>query len=466
MPRRKVQQCVTDFRLLWPLFGLGVVIGSGVIALAFVPFHLEWWVVTLVWLVVVTVFAVVGAQTSYHVGWRVTRYTSQRQPGNAQKSASGPRRKADESSRATMKAAYIGAVAVVIGAIIPLIALFWPRKPPPVITIESVSFQDSSAVEMVTVNGTEQRLGIGQLIFVVATLGRSAWVVGGPAYVTPGGTWTAQLEVSPPYSGNLTVIAGLTPGCGTTICEISQAYISQAKARLQSIGPNGFVVTSSGLVVLPPPPINSEQATDALLTGDQIESIIKARTIRPVSSVNSVPILDLSSSKTQFIGSCPVTPNSLLPVAHSLVKTGTFNVPTLGMVEIGEQVVAYRSGDGLQALDAAAAALQRCGFTPIQGISPAEIMGFTKGSLKEYGLEIENQGDVLIEVGISRINKLEPRTQNDLKIVLNRLISSISTKVDELVLLPSVPIPSVVGQTPSKAPTASASPISDSVSGP
>ncbi len=129
------------------------------------------------------------------------------------------------------------------------------------------------------------------------------------------------------------------------------------------------------------------------------------------------------------MASCQITADSLLsPAARSPVKTGTFSAPGSGAIRIGEQVVAYTSGYGAQALDEVQATLRTCGFTPIGGPS-ANVAGFTGGPLKTDEWEIEKRGDVLIEVGISpaaRSGRLSA------SVVLSKLVSSIATKVSEL----------------------------------
>ena len=176
-------------------------------------------------------------------------------------------------------------------------------------------------------------------------------------------------------------------------------------------------------MVPPLPKISSAQATRALLTSQEIASITRSRVIDSVVSKNYVPILDLSSSTTQMLGSCRIAPNSLFPfVAHSPVRTGRFSSASMGEVNIGEQLVVYEQGYGMEAFEATKAMLEKCGIKSTRGL-PANVMIFAGSPLGAVRLEIEDLGDVLVEVGTTEIG------QNT---ILNKLTSVIATNVNKL----------------------------------
>ena len=266
-----------------------------------------------------------------------------------------------DEPKAIIKGAYIGAAAAILAALIAAaVALYlnWPKHPHPYVAIQSWSQDRTSTVEIITVNGIARNLGVCDLVFVVASpQPQMAPIVGGPAFISTAGTWTIQLQVPLSYSGGYN--AGLVESelANHFLC-YSPGNIARSRGYLQSVGPAGLSDPTGSVVVPPLPKISSAQATRALLTSQEIASITRSRVIDSVVSKNYVPILDLSSSTTQMLGSCRIAPNSLLPfIAHSPVRTGRFSSASIGEVNIGEQLVVYEQGYGMEAFEATKAML-------------------------------------------------------------------------------------------------------------
>ena len=247
-------------------------------------------------------------------------------------------------------------------------------------------------------------------------------IVGGPAFISTAGTWTIQLQVPLSYSGQYH--AGLVESeyVNHFLCYSSE-NIARSIGYLQRVGSAGLSNPTGSVVVPPLPKISSAQATHALLASQEIASITRSRVIDSVVSKNYVPILDLSSSTAQMLGFCRIAPSSLFPfVAHSPVRTGRFSSASMGEVDIGEQVVVYEQGYGMEAFEATKAMLEKCGIKSTRGL-PANVMIFAGSPLGAVRLEIEDLGDVLVEVGTTEIS------QNT---ILNKLTSVIATNVNKL----------------------------------
>ncbi len=384
---------------------------------------------------------------------RSQRSSKHRPSAAVQETTAGHARESEESkatiksalisANAALKAAYIGAAAVIVAGTIPLIISLWPKGQPPEIKIESTTLDVTPKTEIITVNGLETNLQPGDLIFTVATFGVAAqsemlpqtpWVVGSPAYFTPDGTWTSQLVISPPFLGKLSIIAGIVPCSGRTrsSCETNlPVLIAQARARLQSLGPNGLEEPSAPRYVPHPAPLlfSSQAASRLLLTASEIERITGARLIGTISAINRVSMLDLSVGKAQYIRSCRIATGSLsAPFGQSPIKASSFGIPNLGTVEIGERVASYKLGQGERALIAVDLLLQRCGFHLIQ-MDPYAAVGFTLAPLKGQEWEFKRVGDVLIEVVVSRPSQSGPLNATA---VLSKLATSIEARVDRL----------------------------------
>jgi hypothetical protein len=298
--------------------------------------------------------------------------------------------------------------------------------------MESATLESLAPSEIISATGTERNLGKGEFIFVIAVYAPTAqdpqqpknqWVVSEPAAVTPGGVWTAEVDINPPYRGKLSLYYGITPRCRGTACQPDQLGIAWARERLLRLGTAGFAFIGHAPGEVKPP-IGPEQA---LLTGDQIATIVSSPVVKSLLTVNSLPMLDLSSKRSQYIGACKVKADILVPsAAHSLVRTGIFSVPGTGMTKIGEQVASYKRGYGTKALVAITAAMRGCGFTRIQGL-PANVIGFNDSKQKTGEWAVEIQGDALIEVGISKMSK-----PGQLSPALKKLVSAIALKAGTL----------------------------------
>lgn len=133
-----------------------------------------------------------------------------------------------------------------------------PQEPQANITIQSVSWSRTADSEDIILRGTEQNLPNSALIFGIALLGSGkSWVVSAPAALTPGDTWTAEIEIRPPFKGQLSVTAGV-PRC-PPICAVhslvDKNYIARAERYLISLGPLGVAPGSA-----PPEDVSRTQA--------------------------------------------------------------------------------------------------------------------------------------------------------------------------------------------------------------
>ncbi len=142
--------------------------------------------------------------------------------------------------------------------------------------ITSVSFAESQAKEIVIVKGVARDIPPGEALYAVASpqqtdaapnVGAAAvqhsWFVGGPANIRHDGLWTVQIDIAPPTSRTLTVVAVLTatelPPTGGVSCQpcptsspspiASEETLSPAQIRssLRVSGPQdlSFVVATS-----------------------------------------------------------------------------------------------------------------------------------------------------------------------------------------------------------------------------
>jgi hypothetical protein len=173
-----------------------------------------------------------------------------------------------------------------------------------------------------------------------------------------------------------------------------------------------------------PPVITSSQAVASLLTGPQIASIAGSFVVSSLSALNEVPMLDLSLPSGDVSSLCADSSASLpVPPANSPVESGLFNGGSLSDgPEIGEQVAAYGKGGGAAALAAASAALSGCAFSPTPGLPPNMIEFTADANPTEGEWDIENDHDVLIEVGISQSGQAG---------LLGKLVSAIAANVSK-----------------------------------
>jgi hypothetical protein len=144
--------------------------------------------------------------------------------------------------------------------------------PEPVIL--AVSFAHTQAKEIVIVKGTSQNIPTGEAIYAVATpeninvtpsvAGQAVarpWFVGGPANIRQNGLWAVQIDIVPPTSQTLTVVAVITSalvfptGRCPQPCTPSPTTISPAEIRsnLETDGPGSGVVLSRSSAVHPKP---------------------------------------------------------------------------------------------------------------------------------------------------------------------------------------------------------------------
>ncbi len=126
-------------------------------------------------------------------------------------------------------------------------------------SILTVSFANSHTKEIVIVKGVAQDISSNEALYAVATPQQTgatpnvegatveqSWFVGGPAHVGHDGLWTVEIDIAPPSSRTLTVVAVVTPN---------------AAPREGAPPPGGVSGTgnSTGPPLSPAPPLSTAQ---------------------------------------------------------------------------------------------------------------------------------------------------------------------------------------------------------------
>jgi hypothetical protein len=193
--------------------------------------------------------------------------------------------------KTAIKVAFIGGAATLLAAIIGgLFVLFsgtgggnstsgGPANNPESVIL-AVSFAQTQAKETVIVKGEAQDIPTGEAVYAVATpeninatpavAGQTvaqSWFVGGPADIRQNGLWVIQIDIAPPTSQTLTIVAVITDtvvsahaagNCGSSPCpppttNLTTLSPAEIRSNLEANGPASGIVMSMSSAVHPRP---------------------------------------------------------------------------------------------------------------------------------------------------------------------------------------------------------------------
>jgi hypothetical protein len=167
----------------------------------------------------------------------------------------------------------IGAIAAVVaigGAVAAVIAIL-PSDQHSTFAVLSVSFDQTSGEEVVTVTGTARNIPRGATLYAMAKPGdisvkahqnaqasnqgpvkelapkARSWFVGGPANIGNDGNWSVNIVIIPPIDGKLTVVPVEIGSCNNCITVLP----SQLRRDLGMYGPNYSDAVGTGYTAQP-----------------------------------------------------------------------------------------------------------------------------------------------------------------------------------------------------------------------